>query len=200
LSFGARSAPKYEYNFPGYTCISVNDEVAHGIPGKRILKQGDIVNIDVSAELDGYFADTGASIVLDNLDKLKNSLCECSNKALLNGISKARTGAKINQIGKTIFNQAKSNGFTVIRNLTGHGIGRKLHEKPSHILNYFDIWDNQVLNTGLVLAMETFISTGAEYVVEDIDGWTLKTPDKSIVAQFEHTIIVMENEPIILTA
>lgn len=198
-SYGARSAPMYEYHFPGYTCISVNDEVAHGIPGTRIIKNGDIVNVDVSAELDGYFADTGASVVIGT-DKLKDALCECSKNALLKSIGKAKAGAKINQIGRTIHNEAKQNGFTVIRNLTGHGIGRRLHEEPSHILNYFEAWDNQILSSGLVLAIETFISSGAEYVIEDRNGWTLKTSDGSIVAQFEHTVVVMDNKPIILTA
>lgn len=199
-SYGARSAPMYEYNFPGFTCISINEEAAHGIPGARILKHGDVVNVDVSAELDGYFADTGATIVLDSTDTRKNMLCECSKNALLKAIAKARAGTKINQIGKAIYKEAKGNGFTVIKNLAGHGIGRRLHEEPSHILNYFDRWDNQILSSGLVLAIETFVSTGAEYVIQDKDGWTLKTPDKSFVAQFEHTIIVMDNQPIILTA
>lgn len=199
-SCGAKSAPKFEYNFPGYTCISVNNEAAHGIPGPRILSSNDIVNIDVSAELDGYFADTGATVVLDNSNLLKRSLCDCSKAALSKGIGKARAGIRINQIGKAIYNQAKDNGFTVIRNLTGHGIGRRLHEEPAHILNYYDVRDNQILRAGLVLAIETFISTGAEYVIEDRNGWTLKTPDRSMVAQFEHTVIVTENEPIIITA
>jgi len=199
-SYGARSAPKFEYNFPGYTCISINDEAAHGIPDSRILKQGDIVNIDVSAELDGYFADTGATVVLSEYDNFRKKLCDCSKVALFKGIKKAKAGLKINQIGKAIYNQAKSNEFTVIKNLTGHGIGRRLHEEPSYILNYFDMWDNQILTAGLVLAIETFISTGAEYVIEDRNGWTLKTPDKSVVAQFEHTVVVTDNEPIILTA
>lgn len=200
LSYGARSAPKFEYNFPGHTCISVNEEVAHGIPGPRVLKQGDMVNIDVSAELDGYFADTGATVVLEDSRSFKTTLCDASQTALSKGIGKARAGTKINQIGKAIQNQARENGFTVIKNLTGHGIGRKLHEEPAHILNYFDIWDNRILNTGLVLAIETFVSTRAEFVIQDKNGWTLKTPDRSLVAQFEHTVVVTEDEPIILTA
>ena len=198
--YGARSAPRYQYKFPGYTCISVNDEAAHGIPGHRVLRPGDSINIDVSAELNGYFADTGATVILNDQDELKNKLCVCSKNALYKGIDNARTGAKLNQIGKAIYNEAKNSGFTVIRNLTGHGIGRKLHEEPTHILNYFDERDNQILTTGLVLAIETFISTGAEFVIQDKSGWTLKTPDRSLVAQFEHTVVVTDNEPIILTA
>ncbi len=199
-SFGARSAPKYEYKFPGYTCISVNHEAAHGIPGSRILKQGDSVNIDVSAELNGYFADTGATVVLSDQEKLKKLLCECSKNALFKGIGKARAGVRINQIGKAIYNESKSSGFTVIKNLTGHGIGRRLHEEPAHILNYFDVRDNKILTRGLVLAIESFVSTGAEFVIKDKNGWTLKTPDRSLVAQFEHTVVVTDGNPIILTA
>jgi methionyl aminopeptidase len=198
--YGARSAPQYEYNFPGFTCISVNDEVAHGIPGDRILKRGDIVNVDVSAELDGYFADTGMSVVVSDADELKQTLCACSKNALFKAIQKAKAGTRINQIGRAIYNESRRNGFTVIKNLTGHGIGRRLHEEPHHILNYFELWDNQILNSGLVLAVETFVSTGAEYVLEDGNGWTLKTPDGSIVAQFEHTIVVTDKDPVILTA
>ncbi|MBR0599435.1 type I methionyl aminopeptidase [Sinanaerobacter chloroacetimidivorans] len=198
-SYGAKSAPKYEYDFPGHTCISVNNQAAHGIPGLRRLKAGDVVNIDVSAALDGYFADTGATIAL-NVCQEKQKLCDCSQMALAKGIDKARAGSKINQIGKAIYQEAKDNGFTVIKNLAGHGIGKRLHEEPSHILNYYDKRDNRILHRGLVLAVETFLSTGAEYVIEGRDGWTLRTPDRSLVAQFEHTIIVTENEPIIVTA
>lgn len=197
--FGARSAPKYEYYFPGHTCISVNDEAAHGIPGRRKLKEGDTVNIDVSAERGGYFADTGASVVVGSAEEIKHKLCECSRNALFKAIQQAKAGAKINRIGKAIASESYNSGFKVIKNLTGHGIGRRLHEEPLNILNYFERWDNQILNAGLVLAIETFVSTGAEYVREEADGWTLKTPDKSLVAQFEHTIVVTEGEPIILT-
>ena len=123
-NYGAHSAPMCEYNFPGYTCISVNDEAAHGIPGAKILKRGDSVNIDVSAELNGYFADTGATVVVDNADQLKNNLCECSKSALLKAIAKVKAGTPINRIGKAIYDEAASNGFKVIKNLAGHGIGR----------------------------------------------------------------------------
>lgn len=197
--YDAKSAPKHEYNFPGTTCISINDEVAHGIPGTRVITEGDTVNIDVSAVLNGYFADTGATVVVEPAPTIKKELCDCSISALHKAIKKAKAGTRINQIGRAIYNEAKSKGFTVIRDLTGHGIGRKLHEEPDYILNYFDIRDNCILNEGLVLAIETFISTGAENIIEDKNGWTFKTPDKSIVAQFEHTVVVTKGEPIILT-
>lgn len=196
---GARSAPRFEYNFPGATCISVNDEVAHGIPGDRVLRAGDLVNIDVSAELDGYFADTGATVVVGNGDEEKAALCDCSQRALDRAISGARAGSRISGIGRAIQNEARENGYTVIRNLTGHGIGRRLHEEPDNILNYHERHDRRLLTKGLVLAVESFVSSGAEYVLEDKRGWILRTPDKSLVAQFEHTIVITEKEPIVLT-
>ncbi len=196
---GAVSAPKNEYDFPGFTCISVNEEVAHGIPGKRIINEGDMVNIDVSAVLNGYYGDTGISFPVGTTTSEKEKLCQCAVDAFYQGISKAKAGSKKNQIGKAVFNTAKQNGFTVIKNLTGHGIGRSLHEKPDHILNYFDPWDSELLHEGTVLAVEPFISTKATMVTEAGDGWTFITSDKSLVAQCEHTIIVTKNEPIILT-
>ncbi|WP_160671936.1 type I methionyl aminopeptidase [Clostridium sp. C8-1-8] len=199
-SYGAKSAPKYEYDFPATTCISINEEAAHGIPGSRIIREGDSVNIDISAVLDGYFSDTGATIVVSPASEIKKQLCDCSKLALSKAIMKAKAGSKINQIGRAIFNEAHSNGFTVIRDLTGHGIGKKLHEAPENVLNYFDVNDNTILKNGLVLAVETFISTKAEHVMQDTNGWTYKTPDNSFVAQFEHTIVITKGEPIILTA
>lgn len=199
-SHGAKSAPKYEYNFPGITCISLNDVAAHGIPGSRALKDGDIINIDISAELDGYFADTGATIPVGKISPLKKSLINCSKEALTKAVEKARGGGRLNQIGKAIHQVARDHGFTIIMNLTGHGIGRKLHEEPYEILNFYDRSDKRILTEGMVLAIETFISTAAEYVTEDNDGWTLRTPDGSFVAQFEHTVVVTDGDPIILTS
>ncbi|NDI34472.1 type I methionyl aminopeptidase [Chengkuizengella sediminis] len=196
---GAKSAPNKDYDFPGTTCISVNEEVAHGIPGEKILKKGDLINIDVSAELDGYYADTGASFVIGSFDETKNKLCQCAEDALYKGISKAKRGSKVNQIGKEIFKVAKENEFNVVRNLAGHGIGKRLHEDPVSISNYNNGSENQLLTNGLVLAIETFISTGSDYVVEADDRWTLHTPDGSLVAQYEHTIIISNDEPIIVT-
>lgn len=198
--FNAKSAPICEYNFPGYTCISVNDEVAHGIPGHRIFEPGDMVNIDVSAELNGYFADTGSTVIIEPAATLDQELCQCSRSALSNAIKKAKAGSRVNQIGRAIYNEARRCGFTVIRNLTGHGIGRKLHEEPEYVFNYYDFGENEIMKEGLVLAVETFISSGDDYVEEESNGWTFKTPNKNHVAQYEHTIIVTRGEPVILTA
>ncbi|MBM7649215.1 methionyl aminopeptidase [Bacillus ectoiniformans] len=196
---GAISGPKGEYDFPGFTCISVNNEVAHGIPGDRVIQEGDLVNIDVSGSYDGYFADTGISFVVGEGDPVLTKLCEAVEMAFERGLAKAKAGSKQNQIGKAVMNEAKKHGFTVIKNLTGHGIGRSLHEAPDHILNYFDPWDNALLKEGMVIAFEPFVSTKAEMITESGDGWTFITPDGSLVAQIEHTIVITKGEPLILT-
>lgn len=197
--YGAVSGPKGEYDFPGFTCISVNDEVAHGIPGSRVIQEGDLVNIDVSGSLDGYFADTGISFVVGEGEAVLTKLCETVELAFERGLAKIKAGTKQNQIGKAVANEARRNGFAVIKNLTGHGIGKSLHEAPDHILNYFDPWDNALLKEGMVIAFEPFVSEKADMIKESGDGWTFKTPDGSRVAQIEHTVIVTKDEPIILT-
>lgn len=199
--YGAKSAPSHVYQFPGTTCISLNHTAAHGIPSEgAILKPGDTVNVDVSAELDGYYADTGGTVVMKpHASPVKEKLICSSRIALLRGIEQAKAGAKINQIGRAIHRQATVDGFRVIRNLSGHGIGRGLHEEPDNILNFRDPRDNRLLAKGLVLAVETFLTTGAEWVEQAEDGWGLVCPDGSFVAQFEHTIVVTDHEPIILT-
>ena len=196
---GAISGPKGEYDFPGYTCISVNHEVAHGIPGSRVINEGDIVNIDVSGSLNGYFADTGISFVVGEGHPEKEKLCTVAKSAFDRAMTKVKAGSKLNQIGKAVEREARDNGLTVIMNLTGHGVGRALHEKPDHVLNYYDAWDTTILKDGMVLAVEPFISEKAEHIVEAGDGWTFITPDKSLVAQIEHTVVVTKDKPIILT-
>ena len=196
---GATSAPIDEYDFPGYTCISVNHEVAHGIPGKRILKDGDLINIDVSGSIEGYFADTGISFVLGTPDEKKQKLCDTAKSAFDAAMKKVKAGSRLNQIGKAVEREANDNGLTVIKNLTGHGIGTSLHEEPQHVLNYYDPWEPTIMKEGMVIAVEPFISEKAEHIIEEGDGWTFITPDKSLVAQIEHTIIVTKDKPIILT-
>lgn len=196
---GAVSAPIDQYDFPGYTCISVDNEVAHGIPGSRVIKDGDIVNIDVSGSFGGYFADTGISFVVGTPDERKQKLCDVAQSAFDQAMTKVKAGSKLSGIGKAVEREAKRNGLRVIRNLTGHGIGKSLHEEPQHILNYFDAWDTTLLKEGMVLAVEPFVSESAESIIELDDGWTFATPDQSLVAQVEHTVIVTKGKPIILT-
>jgi len=196
---GARSAPKITYNFPGYTCISVNEEAAHGIPGPRILKAGDLVNIDVSAELDGFFADTGGSAIIPPESKIHLKICAVAKKALESAMLEARAGARLNRIGHAIENEAIANGLTVIENLGSHGVGRALHEEPGFIPGYYDKSDKRVLKENQVITIEPFISSGAHEVFDKGDGWTLVTNSGIFTAQYEHTLVITKGAPLIMT-
>jgi methionyl aminopeptidase len=199
-SHGARSAPRLARGFPGTTCISINDEAAHGIPsGLRRLREGDLVNVDVSAELDGYWADTGASAPVGAVDPVAARLLEATRLAQRDAMAAARAGRPLRHIGRAVQRRARRHGFTVIANLCGHGVGGDLHEPPQ-VASVEDRNDRTMLWEGLVLAIEPFLSTGASYVVEDRDGWTLRTPDASLSAQYEHTIVVTNGTPLVLTA
>ncbi len=196
---GARSAPQLAYNFPGCTCISVNEEAAHGVPGCRIIKAGDLVNVDVSAELDGYFADTGGTRIVPPASPIKTKLCHATRTALTEAIKVARAGQPINRIGRAIENVAKTHQLRIIENLGGHGVGRAIHEEPEHILGYYDAHDHRVLKEGMVIAIEPFLSTKSRIVSETDDGWTLAGMPGNLSAQYEHTLIVTRGEPIIVT-
>jgi methionyl aminopeptidase len=196
---GARSAPQVTYNYPGATCISVSPVIAHGIPNEYVLRAGELIHIDVSAELDGYYADTGASLVVSKRERNLEKLLDATKATLSKALHAAKAGNLLNGIGRTVQTEARKRGYNVIYDLTGHGIGRKLHESPKEILNFYDPNDRRILNEGLVLAIEPFLTTGIGRVVEEKDGWSLRTMDKAIAAQFEHTIVVTKNEPIILT-
>jgi methionyl aminopeptidase len=197
--YEARSAPRVTYNFPGATCISINEEAAHGIPGQRVIRAGDIVNVDVSAELNGYFADTGGTMVVPPISVVKARLCHATRLALKNAVAEARAGAPINRIGRAIQRTAKSHQFKVIRNLAGHGIGRTLHEEPESIVGYYDRRDTRRLQLGQVIAIEPFLSTISTFVTEAKDGWTLVGHPANLSAQYEHTIIVTKGAPIVAT-
>ncbi|MCO5113107.1 MAG: type I methionyl aminopeptidase [Bdellovibrionaceae bacterium] len=196
---GARSAPKITYNFPGYTCISVNEEAAHGIPGSKVLKAGDLVNIDVSAELDGYFADTGGSSIIPPESKLHLQICAVAKSALEKAMLEARAGAKLNRIGLAIETEAIRNGFTVIENIGSHGVGRALHEEPDFIAGYYDRKDKRVLRENQVITIEPFVSSGAREVFDSGDGWTLMTNPGIFTAQYEHTLVITKGKPLIMT-
>lgn len=200
-SFGAKSAPNSTYNFPGWTCISVNQEAAHGIPSARkILKEGDLVNIDVSAELNGFWADNGGSFVLGRDIHRHQPLVDASKAILQKAISNIKGGVRLSDIGHIIESEAKKSGYKVIRNLAGHGVGRSLHEEPEHILNYRDRFNRKRFKKNSVVAIETFIATDSTIAVELNDGWTLVGDKGGYITQHEHTIVVTDNEPIILTA
>lgn len=198
--FGARSAPYLTYGFPGWTCISVNNEICHGIPsGNTILKEGDLVNIDVSAELDGYWSDNGSSFVLGRDVNQHQKLVDASREILHKAISNIRGGVRISDIGHLIETEANRRGYKVIRNLTGHGIGRSLHEEPGEIANFKDRFNLTRFKKNAVVAIETFISTKSTYAETQRDGWTMVGNKGGFVAQHEHTIVVTEGSPIVLT-
>ncbi len=198
---GARSAPKLTYNFPGYTCICVNEEVAHGIPSaRRILKEGDLINIDVSAELNGFWADNGGSFILGEDIHGHGKLVEASKDILKKAIGNIKGGVRISDIGRLIETEAKKAGYTVIKNLTGHGVGRSLHEEPHEIANYHDRYNTQRFKKNSVVAIETFISTRSTIADTQADGWTLTGNKGGFVAQHEHTIMVTSGQPVIFTA
>lgn len=196
---GATSAPRAMYDFPGGTCISISPVIAHGIPGDHVLQDGELINIDVSAELGGYFSDTGASMVVGASTPEYDKLLAAARSALEKALSVVRAGKPLNLIGRTVQQEAAKYGYNPIFDLTGHGIGRQLHEKPASVYNFHKPEDRRILDNGLVLAIEPFLTTGKGHVVEKQDGWSLKTVDNAIAAQFEHTVIVTKGEPIILT-
>ena len=196
---GARSAPQLAYNFPGTTCISVNEEAAHGIPGGKILSASDLVNIDVSAELEGYFADTGGSFIIPPGSDLKRNLCLAAKRALKLALKEACAGKLLSGIGRAIEMEARRNQLTVIENLGSHGVGRALHEEPGFIPGYFDPKDQRVLKNNQVITIEPFLSTGAREVFETGDGWTLATNKGYLTAQYEHTMVITKSRPLIMT-
>lgn len=199
--FGARSAPLLTYGFPGCTCISVNHEFCHGIPShQKILQEGDLVNIDVSAELDGYWSDNGGSFVLGPDIHQHQKLVEASKQILHKAIYNIKGGVRLSDIGHLMETEARRRGFKVIKNLTGHGIGRSLHEAPSNIANFRDRYNLTRFKKNSVVAIETFITTSSTYAETAPDGWTLTGNKGGFMAQHEHTLVVTDGEPLILTA
>ena len=197
--FGAISAPKLTYGFPGYTCISINNEFCHGIPSNRKMQEGDLINIDVSAEVNGFWSDNGRSFVLGHDVHHHQKLVNTSEEILRKAISNIKGGTRIADIGHLIESQAKQRGFKVIKNLGGHGIGRALHESPADLLNYRDKFDQRRFKKNDVVAIETFISTSSTTVETAQDGWTLIGNRGGFMAQHEHTIVITDSHPIILT-
>lgn len=198
---GAKSAPFLTYGFPGWTCISVNNEFCHGIPSnKTILQEGDLVNIDVSAELDGFWSDNGGSFVLGPDLHRHEQLVQASKDILQKAINNIKGGVRISDIGLLIETEAKKRGYNVIKNLTGHGVGRSLHEEPSSIANYRDRFNRTRFKKNSVVAVETFIATQSTYAETLQDGWTMVGDKGGYMAQHEHTLVVTGDAPIILTA
>lgn len=196
---GGRSAPELTYGFPGATCISVGPDVAHGIPDDRRIEAGDLINIDVSAELDGFFGDTGASFAVPPVSARVERLCRDGRRALWAGIRAVRSGGELNAPGRAIEAFARKNGYSLVKNLASHGVGGALHEDPTEIATWTEPRDRRRIHEGLVFTLEPFLSLGGEWVDETGDGWTLRPPGGEPTVQYEHTLVATRNGPMVVT-
>jgi methionyl aminopeptidase len=194
---GARSGPRLDYDFPGTVCLSVDDEAVHGIPGPRRLRDGQLVKLDVTAELDGFYADACRTVGVGRVRPREQRLAAAAQSALRRGMDAATAGANVGAIGAAVETEVANRGFSVCAELTGHGIGRRIHEQPD-VPNV--AWDGPPLTDGLVITIEPIIAAGAGDVYVDDDGWTVRTEDGSPSAHAEHTIVITEGAPILLTA
>jgi methionyl aminopeptidase len=197
---GARSAPQLAYDFPGINCISVNDEAVHGVPSDRALVEGDLVKLDVTAELDGYMADAAITVAVGAAPESALRLVAAAERALARAIGVARAGVRLNEIGRAVQSEVEGAGFFVLPQLGGHGIGRTIHESPS-VPNHYVASDRTVLTEGLVITIEPIISaTTSRAIGPGSDGWTIATADRGLSAHFEHTIVITRQAPVVLTA
>jgi methionyl aminopeptidase len=196
---GAQSSPPLVYNFPGDVCISVNDEVVHGIPGGRLVQAGDLVKLDLTAVKDGYHTDSAVSIQVPPAQEKSRELAHCAERAFRQALTAARIGNRTREIGRAVEREVRRRGFYVIRELGGHGVGRTIHEQPS-VPNFADPMAIHTLTDGLVITIEPIIAATTGRVSLDRDGWTVRTADGSLSAHYEHTIVITKGEPILLTA
>ncbi|HKP28217.1 MAG TPA: type I methionyl aminopeptidase [Gemmatimonadales bacterium] len=196
---GARSAPQLTYGFPGFNLISVNDEIVHGIPGSRVLQPGDVVKLDITAELDGFIADAARTIVLPGATALAKDLARCARQAFKSAMQVIAPGRPVRLIGRAIERTARKSGFSVLRELTGHGVGRTIHENPT-IPNFDDPRERATLHEGLVIAVEPLLASAPAVVVEDPDGWTLRTSNGALAVHYENTVVVRNGRAVVLTS
>ncbi len=196
---GARSAPQLAYGFPGFNCISVNDEIVHGVPGPRVLRAGDVVKIDVTAELDGYIADSAITVVIPPVSPAAHNLIECARSAFKRALKVAVADVRIAELGRAVETEVVRWGHAVVRDMCGHGVGRALHEKPT-VPNFYSEMTRGRLEEGMVIALEPIISATRTQVIEGADGWTLRTRNGSLAAHHEHTIVIRGGKAEILTA
>jgi methionyl aminopeptidase len=195
---GARSSPPLVYNFPGDVCISINDEVVHGIPGGRAIQPGDLVKLDLTAVRDGYHTDSAVTIQVPPSEEKPRALAQCAKRAFRQALTAARAGNRTKDIGRAIEREVRRRGFHVIRELGGHGVGRTIHEEPS-VPNFADPQARHLLTEGLVITIEPIIAAGTGNVRLDRDGWTVRTADGSLSAHYEHTVVITKRDPILLT-
>lgn len=196
----ANPAPIVTYDFPGETCISINDEVAHGIPSRRVIKRGDLVNIDVSAELGGIFADTGGTVAVPPVSSDGKRLMDVTLHALNATCDVVTAGQSLSIIGQTIEGIARRSGYNVIRQLGGHGVGYALHEEPEDIPNFYNRRARTLMPEGLVMTIEPFLTRGSGRIVTLDDGWTIRTKQRTLACQYEHTVVITRGKPILATA
>jgi methionyl aminopeptidase len=196
---GAQSSPPLVYDFPGDVCISVNDEVVHGIPGDRAIQPGDLVKLDLTAVKDGYHTDSAVSIQVPPTQEKSRELAHCAERAFRQALSAAHIGNRTRDIGRAVEREVRRRGFHVVRELGGHGVGRTIHEEP-RVPNYADPEARHLLTDGLVITIEPIIAVGTGDVRLDRDGWTVRTADGSLSAHYEHTIVITKSEPLLLTA
>lgn len=195
---GARSAPAIVYGFPGTVLISINDEIVHGVPGRRRIAAGDVVKLDVTVEKDGYIVDAARSVVVEPGSDVAHRLVACATAAFDAALAVARAGTRVNEIGRAVEREVRRRGFTVVDGLTGHGVGRTIHEAPS-VPNTYNSRQTEILTEGLVLTIEPMISAGSPHVIQRKDGWTLCTGDGSLSSHYEHTLVITSGEPVVLT-
>jgi methionyl aminopeptidase len=196
---GARSAPAMVYKFPGVNCISVNDEAVHGIPGRRALEPGDLVKLDVTIEKDGFMADAAVTVPVGEVTEECQRLVGCAERAFAKAMLVARAGFRVSEIGRAVEREVRRSGFSVIRDLGGHGIGRTIHEEP-RVPNYADPEANQILTEGLVITVEPIIAAGSGRSFVAADKWTVVTADHRPAAHYEHTLVITKGAPMLLTA
>ena len=195
----ARSAPALVYGFPGVSCISVNDEIVHGIPGKRRLRDGDLLKLDVTIEKDAFMADAAETVVIGNGSQIGQRLAACSQRAFECALLAARAGNPVYEVGRLVETEVSKSGFFVIHQLCGHGIGRTIHESPS-VPNFADPQAKQILTEGLVITIEPIIASQSSRAFLARDGWTMRTADRGLAAHHEHTLMITSDEPLLLTA
>jgi methionyl aminopeptidase len=196
---GAVSAPRLVYNAPVHAFISVNEDVVHGLPTERQLQGGDVVKLDVTPYLGGYIADAAVTVVVPPASRTARRLVACAEAAFWAAMQVLRAGRPMHAVGRAVENEVRRRGFSVIRELAGHSVGRTIHEGPE-VLNFYHPRHRQPLTDGLVLAVEPMITAGKGGIETRSDGWTIGTRDKSLTAHFEHTVVVTRGKPIILTA
>lgn len=198
--YGAKSAPRMTYNAPVNVFISVNDDIVHGLPTGRPLAAGDVVSIDVTPFVDGYVADAAVTVAVPPASPTVLRLIECTEAALQVALAAAKAGQPVSAIGRAVETEVRHRGFTVLRELFGHGVGRAIHEDPN-VPNYCRPADRKKLHEGLVIAIEPMVSTGRSHRVRTLrDGWTLSTTDGGLAAHFEHTVMITGGKPLVLTA